>query len=71
MTTVKQLIEALKKCDPDAEVYIGAQGYSNYNADNQTYWSDSVGVNLVKASNGNGIIIRDNCIVEGEDGEVN
>ena len=70
MITVRQLIEKLKQCDPDAEVYVGAQGYSNYNADAETYWSDAVGVNVVKASNGNGIIIRDDCRVEGEDGEI-
>ena len=64
--TVKALIEALQKCDPDAEVYVGAQGYSNYSADRQTYWDDSVGVNVVKAASGNGIIIRDDCLIEGE-----
>lgn len=63
---VRDLIEALKQFDGDAEVYVGAQGYSNYNPDYQTYWNDQMGVNIVKADNGNGIIIRDNCMVEGE-----
>lgn len=66
LITVKQLIEALNKLNPDAEVYVGAQGYSNYNADTGDYWSDNIGVNIVKANNG-GIIIRDNCMVEGEE----
>lgn len=62
---VKSLIEALSKENPDAEVYIGAQGYSNYDADRGDYWSDSVGVNVLHTLNG-GVLIRDNCMVEGE-----
>lgn len=64
---VEQLIEALMQQDMNAEVYVGAQGVSNYDADAEDYRSDSVGVVVVKANNG-GIIIRDpSNMVEGEE----
>lgn len=59
---VKDLIDQLSKLNPDALVYVEAQGYHNYDIDTDGYKEDEG--TLIQTKNGKVFICAENCYLE-------